>query len=307
MKKVYEFFKTHKHAVTWTIFYGTAIWTLLYFLFGFDIFCSAQWHKLFRAELHGFGGFVFGLIMLTALPIYISTTWIIIRNKKPLISLSIPLPSFLHKPEPATESVTEKVAEEPQTTEPIIPDDVPMEIRSTFIRAQKRISLTDIIDTPTIPAITAQTSEVNDIPLPLDFDIPAIDEPAPIDMPTFQEINFDSGNETSQAPEHNAAEILIEYLTKNNRNFKTDKDIVITETHAIATHCDPDFWVPDNENWFAAGKTCPSPIIAAKTAADTHGVKPAIYLASRNILDIDTQISNWESDGILVIENLDQI
>ena len=64
---------------------------------------------------------------------------------------------------------------------------------------------------------------------------------------------------------------------------------------------------PDNENWFATGKTRPSPIDKIKSFASEHNLSPVIYLGEQNIMDIETLVPQWESDGIIVITEPDDL
>ena len=80
-------------------------------------------------------------------------------------------------------------------------------------------------------------------------------------------------------------------------------DIVITDKYAIATHDDKDFWIADDETWFAAGTARPSPVAAAKNAAAAHGLRPVLYLAQSNIMDLDARRDAWRADGVLVISD----
>jgi hypothetical protein len=96
-------------------------------------------------------------------------------------------------------------------------------------------------------------------------------------------------------------------LDKTNTEYSIVEDIIVTKTHAIVTHNDSDFWVVDNENWFANGKTKPSPILAVKSVAEQHNVKPVLYLAEQNIMDIETLIPQWESDDITIITDINNL
>ena len=86
-----------------------------------------------------------------------------------------------------------------------------------------------------------------------------------------------------------------------------DDDVTITNKMAIAIHVDPDFWIADEENWFASGKQKVSPVLAAKNIAKKHGVTAALYLAQKNIMDLDSQIEIWKSAGVILITDPDQI
>ena len=324
MNKIFEFIKSHKYAIIWTVCYIAITWAILYFMFNFSICSAHQWRHLMRAQLRGCPGFVFGILVLAALPLYIATTTLIVRTKKPLITIPIPkitIPAFLKpapaKPTPAPETESETPALGPdEADKPAeLPPDMPAELRFAFIRARNNIGRiqTSAFNTPqqTVTPAPSDAPEINEtaFPLPTDFDI---DVPAPdIDMtPTFTEINFDepeSDTDTDTQIDTSDNSELIKHLTKNNKPYSTDDNIVITDTHAIITHSDPDFWVANTDNWFAAGRVCPSPIITVQDIATKHNRIPAIYLATKNIMDIDNLISEWQSAGITVITDLSEI
>ena len=92
-----------------------------------------------------------------------------------------------------------------------------------------------------------------------------------------------------------------EYLTQHGQKFTIENGIVITDTDAIITHADPDFWIADNETWFAAGRQKPSPADAVLSLSAARGVRPVLYLAQTNILDLDARRAQWRQDGITVI------
>lgn len=321
MKKLLEIFTNHKHAIIWTICYIFIMWAVLYFLFNFSIFNGAQWHKLAHAQLHGIAGFAFGLLILSALPLYIATTTLIIRNKKPLIT--IPKPNIklpLLTKETSTTPVandTEPTPTKPTEQEPELPDDLPPELHSIFIRARNRIDTYEQCAPTTTPnAASPDTGTPNDtLPLPMDFDIqldniPGMNDTPVFNTPVFTDINFDdtteeSDNTSTQALPDNQK--IIEHLTATNTTFTQIDDMIITDKHAIITHSDSDFWVIDNENWFANGKTRPSPIKKIQEYATQHNLSPVIYLESTNIMDLDIHISTWQSEGIIIISTPDEL
>lgn len=328
MKKLWDLIQKHKYAIIWTLGYAFITWAILYFLFDFSIFSRAQWHHLMRAQLRGFPGFVFGILILAALPLYIATTTLIVRTQKPLITIPIPkinIPDFLKRaPAPQPDTTPTPETENPtlgpdEIDTPIeLPTDMPAELRYAFIRAHNNIgrAQTSAFNTPH-PAPTTPTPQIttDSLPLPPDFDIdvPNFDDPEIDSVPTFTEINFDSPDphttqsdiDTEYTCDNSA---LINYLTENAHNFTTtDNNVVITDHLAIITHSDTDFWVPDCESWFATGRVCPSPIILVQQIAEQHNRKPAIYLASKNILDIDKHIAEWQQNGIIVITDLTEI
>ena len=93
MKRILDFCQRHKYAIIWTACYAVVMWSILFWLFNFNMFSATQWRILAHAELRGFPGFVFGILILAAVPMYIATTSIVIRTKKPLFK--IPLPKFM--------------------------------------------------------------------------------------------------------------------------------------------------------------------------------------------------------------------
>ena len=303
MNKIQAFFQNHKYFITWTICYLFVLWAILYYLFSFSIFNTLQWQRLAHSPLHGFVGFVFGTIILAAPLIYISTSALIIRNKKPLITIPLPKISlFFKKKEPTSPAPETKESKEttPDNT-PELDSNIPQEIRAAFIRAKNhpldiKINLSESNS-------TNDTVNIEDtaLPLPPDFDISFDSEESPDKIPTFTDFNFDENTET------NNTSSIIEHLNNTNTKYDIIDDIIITETHAIATHDDSDFWVVDNENWFATGKTKPSPILAVKSIAEQHNVKPVLYLAEQNIMDIETLIPQWESDDITVITDINDL
>ena len=129
----------------------------------------------------------------------------------------------------------------------------------------------------------------------------------------FKEISF--GNETKNEKRETKDESkLIKYLNDKNAEYTTDGDIIIVSRLssfdspvAIATHDDPDFWIADGDNWFAAGKQKDSPIDKLRAAAKAANAMPTLYLATTNIMDIDNKITEWESLGVRVIKSLDEL
>ena len=301
MKKILKSLSDHKHFIIWTICYIFVLWAVLYYMFGFCIFNNAQWHRLAHSQLYGFVGFVFGAIIFAAIPLYVSTSALIIRTKKPLIT--IPLPKWLKicnekksdTPEPQPD--TEQKPDEPE-----LDPSIPPEIRSAFIRARKHPL--DIQINLSTPESESDTDTMSDeiLPLPSDFDI-SFDTNSEQNndvIPTFTDFNFGDTTDTNTSD-------VIEYLNQTNTEYTVIDDIIVTKTHAIAVHDDSDFWVCDNEQWFATGKSKPSPVLAVKSVAEQNNVKPVLYLAETNIMDIDTLTAQWESDGISVITDINNL
>lgn len=321
MKPIFDLFKNHRHALIWTACYVCAMWVILKSMFNFDMFSAYQWHKLLNAQLHGFAGFVFGILILAAGPLYIATTTLIVRKKAPLVTIPKPkFPQCIKRPLPEPEKKEEEKKPVPKPER----SDIPLEMHAAFARARHRIA---VMPNPTItaqpkPEIPEQSTP--DLPLPTDFDLnldfDTPDSDTSFAAPTFTDITFDQ-DDTPPVDENILADILdtsdsdtapdtsalTKYLAEHNIKFQTENNIIITDTLAIATHSDGDFWVVDEENWFAAGKLCPSPTRAAQDAARTHNRQPAIYLSATNIMDLDNNIKNWESSGIKVITDLSEI
>lgn len=322
MSTILKILSDHKHAIIWTCLYVLITWAILYFLFNFSIFNAAQWHRLAHARLHGFAGFVFGILILAALPLYAATTVLIIRTKKPLVEIPLPqikLASPAPSPEPeksASTTITTKTEQKPE-----LPPELPREMHSQFLRARHRLELAQTDTTPSAQAPSAPTTPaaVTDIPnsidiapdefpLPTDFDTPSdlIPEFTPLSgdaIPTFTDISFDAPDtpqETVSAPQM-PSNNMTKYLSAQGINFTIENNIIITPSAAIAVHDDNEFWVCDSDNWFATGQVRPSPIIAVKLAAQRHNCQPVLYLVTSNIMDLDTLIGQWSSEGIKII------
>lgn len=320
MKKIFEILKAHKYAIIWTLCYTAAMWIILKFLFNFDMFSIAYWRHLMRAELRGFPGFVFGILVLAALPLYIATTTLIVRTKKPLFT--VPVPSFIKKiwnrmqptlidpPQSDAEKAPEKSDTSDKSDADTLPDELPSELRTAYIRARMNITpeqrsafnqpIISTPDTPT-PVASAPAPEISDIPLPSDFELEpvatpdyATDDLTQFSAPTFTDITFDDANTSEPNP-------ISDYLDSTGKEFKFLDDIIITDKHAIATHNDNDFWVCDDENWFATGKQIASPIKKLIQIAGERKLSPILYLGTDNIMDIDTLREKWESMGITII------
>ena len=129
MKKILDFFNTNKYCIIWTLCYFFIVWAIMLWMFNFDIFSSTQWHILAHAKLRGFPGFVFGIMILAALPLYVATTILIYRNKKPLIT--IPL-SNLFGPVPIEKEQQEQATNNEQTSNEHKLDETPI-TRSTSV------------------------------------------------------------------------------------------------------------------------------------------------------------------------------
>ncbi len=326
MKRILDFCQQNKYAIIWTACYAVVMWSILFWLFNFNMFSATQWRILAHAELRGFPGFVFGILILAAVPMYIATTSIVIRTKKPLFK--IPLPKFMTPvpidapttaPAP-TPTATDTPPPAPDTTPSTPAKTIPAEVRAAFTRArehgaifQKSAFDPSNADAPTArhaPDAIPELQPAGELPLPPDFDTPEFGG-APTFAPVFSDINFDG--DTPTAPAQQSATILdeispmTEYLFANGTEFTVENGLIFTDRDVIAVHNDPDFWIADNENWFAAGKQKPSPADAVLAAGAARGVRPVLYLAQTNILDLDARRAQWASDGITVITTPDEL
>ncbi|MDR1337980.1 MAG: hypothetical protein LBJ73_03040 [Rickettsiales bacterium] len=314
MEKIKNFFKTHRHAVIWTVCYFAAMFFVLRVLFGFNLFSPHDWLVLLHARLHGFAGFAFGILLLAAIPMYIASTTVIVRTKKPLFKIT----------SKKDEEKEDKPAEEKPVPEPAapLPQDIPTELRGAFLRARQNIgnrteSAFDMkgvfndADATLQKSAESVTPEIEGgLPIPDNFDFSATDESAPSPAaPVFREINFGGSDDDEEKPETMTAQKtqLIEHLESKKYDYIVEGDVVVANGLAIATHADSDFWIADNDDWFAAGKQKASPIATAIATAAKHNATPAIYLAEKNIMDIDSRIADWESQGVTVLMDLTSI
>ena len=325
MKKILEFYKTHKTAITWTLCYITVMWAILYGLFNFNIFNGTQWHRLFHAQLRGFPGFVFGILILAALPLYVATTTLVIRNKKPLFTIPVPerIKKLFAKPAAASSESTDEKAATPEPAPTPLPNEMPNELRPHFLRNRLHMVAMgqtnfdqpygnptpeqNAAENPDTPQQKQNDDQLTELPLPTDFDIdmgeadfdPSGGLPA-FSTPTFTDINFDTEPIIAATPMH-------DYLDANNIPFETENDLIITDKHVIATHTDPEFWIADEETWFAAGEKRLSPITQILDIAKSKNLIPVMYLGATNIMDLDKNTELWTTMGISVITSPDQL
>lgn len=344
MSKIFNLIATHKNAIIWSACYGAVIWGILLWLFNFDIFSSNAWAQLPQANLNNFPGFVFVILLLAAIPLYIATTTLIIRTKKPLFT--IPIPKFLY-PVPEKEESTESKKEtkdNPETNQPIaetLPAGIPAELRTPFLRAREHIragitpqainkynEIASAANTADLssPAQTTSndkqpdnstiTDTDNPLPIPdnFDFDAPDIDdleyadESMPHFSPVFTDIDFDEEDDDSDDDATTEAqETVIKFLQSRKESFEQNQDIIISDNFVIGIHSDPDFWIADEELWFASGKQKESPIKKIQDIALSKQLQGVLYLAETNIMDLDTKISEWSESGIKVITSISEL
>ncbi len=329
INKIFDFFKKYKYPIIWTVCYAFIVWAILFFLFKFDIFVRQNWIILSHAHLRGFPGFVFGILILSAIPIYIATTAVIVRTKQPLFTIKLPkfltpIPddtqSLEETNEKSEKEITEDKPQEPQQQPEKI---IPTELQFAFARARTHIGpapktnfdISNITSSQfsaskeTTPELQSETS----FPLPNDFDIEKEEIQAPSFSPVFSDINFDEASEADTPSlitnevetEVTENQVVTEYLIKKAIKFTVEKDLIFTEHDVIASHTDPDFWIADNETWFAAGRHKASPIDELLVESKKRGLRPVLYLGSTNILDIESRCNQWSESGITVIKDLE--
>ena len=286
-------------------------------MFNFDIFSAAQWHILAHAKLRGFPGFVFGLMLLAALPLYIATSILIYRNKKPLFTIPLskffgPVPIESEQQKQASQEIAETQEEVPETKP--FPPEMPAELHAAFIKARSNLEfkpiksnfdISNVISTggaQTSQIDNAQESEANIFPLPSDFDFADTSQEStyeatiPNFTPVFQDINFDDEPE-----EETPQEKLLNQLKTYGRSARIEDNIVLTDESAIAIHDDSDFWIADEDAWFASGKQKKSPILNVLEKSKQLNLQPVLYLAQTNIMDLESRKQDWEKQGIKIV------
>lgn len=314
MTKVLDFFKTNFIVIKWTVVYFFVLWAILWYLFHFDMFSQIHWWKFFHAHLRGFIGLVFGLLVYTAIPIYIATTAIIYRTKKPIFTIPFydkiveRIKKLFSKPEPITEPEPESEPEPDPISE--YPADLPNELRIPYNRIKQRIAIFGnqfVIDNKTTNNSEKTTTEPEPelFPLPTDFDIG--DSLPDTSVPTFTDINFDTPAPTPTEPETKNENAVTKYFDEHAIDYKTYDDFVVTEKEIIYVHNDPDFWIIDNDTWFAAGKQKDSPIPTMLTLAHDNNLTPILYLESTNIMDFDGTVQQMNQRGIKTITDLSEL
>ncbi|MCR5194111.1 MAG: hypothetical protein K6B71_01095 [Alphaproteobacteria bacterium] len=340
MNTLSNFFKLHKHVITWTVIYVFLMWAVLSGVFNFDMFSYAHWEKMTTVQLHGFPGLVLGLLILSSVPLYIATAVVAARTKS--LPVPIPLPKCF-SPEPEKKPAPEpEVKDLPPEPDPL-PNGAPMEMREKFAYArhnlanaprQRSVFNRPVIMANPIGAAPAAKPEPSDntvltkhksenpetqtsfqdsdtgLPLPSDFnfDQGELDKDS---VPVFSDINFDDDFDSDDGEEYDDTQKentkFFEYVKTLNKNAEIDGNLIICGDTAIAVHTDSDFWVADEIDWFASGKQKPSPILELKKAKSEQNKQAILYLESSNIMDLDKLIPEWESDGIHVVTTLDEI
>lgn len=136
MQKIKDFLVNSRRAIVWTIFYCLVMWSILRYLFNFDMLRMDHWKKLLTVELHGFAGLVFGLLILAAVPLYVATTVLTVRNKS--VPIKIPRPACFNPPPKKEEPQKPEPAVVEQEVLPELRPGVPAEMRDSFMRANKK-------------------------------------------------------------------------------------------------------------------------------------------------------------------------
>ena len=311
MKKILDFCKSNMPVIRWTAGYFFTLWLILRFIFKFDMFSAHYWWKFSHATLHGFGGFIFGALIYSAIPIYIATTAIIYRKKETIIKIPF-IDKLFPKKEETKQEDTAPEQEETKTDEPEIPSEVPPELRIPYARVKRNLSLTGPVSvynqqtkqTPQTPeSIMENTESESPIPIPTDFDISENINTNEETFPMFHDITFDEPEPEPKKLEN----ATTKYFTEKNIEFETYKQFVATEKYIIYEHNDEDFWIMDDKVWFAAGKQIDSPIDELLGLAKQNNLTPVIYLESQNIMDTESTIAGFEKSGIRVIKDLDEL
>lgn len=338
MKKLIDFLKSNILIVKWTLGYFIFLWVLLKFLFNFNMLSSHQWWKFSHATLHGFGGLVFGVIIYSMIPIYLATTLIIYRKKTPIIAFPFidkikaifeKIKKWFVRPAPAPAPAPATTEQQPTESEkpasqktPEYPTDMPCELYIPYLRAKQNIPMMGPVSTfnqdkPTLQKPEQNENENKSFPIPSDFDIADDDFETNTsnelfsgnDFPVFKDIDFDTPikkNIPENKPE-NLINSATKYFDAHNVEYETYHDFVATEKYIIYDHNDSDFWILDDETWFASGKSIESPIPELLNLAKQNDLVPVLFLESQNIMDLPGTTERFESVGIRVIKKLEEL
>lgn len=280
-----------KYIIVWTMGYFIVSGLIFLMLFNFNILYLSNWIGLSKIVLHGFAKFSFIIALVAWIPIWLAGCITIIKTSKPLITLK------KEKEEKENKTESEKIND--KETKIIFPSEMPEEMHVPYtrmIRGQLSRGVMNCKIVPNKPPVNLsaecnQNIDEMSMMLPESFDIDKIEEP---NIPVFKELNWDDvpNNKTEfNKPDENKIEIK----TINNKKF------------AIITHDDSDFWVADEDNWFATGKQKPSPINAVITAAKNKNAIPVLLLKTDNIMDLEILILNWKADGIKIIKDISEL
>lgn len=331
MITVKDFDNDSWRAIAWTGIYVFIMWAVLHYLFNFNMFSYAHWARISRVELHGFSGLVFGVMVLAAVPLYIATMVLMVRNKS--LPVRVPLPNCLTpEPEPEPEPAAPIVAE--QDALPELRPGVPLEMRESFMRVRKNYGarqqsvfnksviggavknatsqLNAAEKEPVLEQTSAKVSDAGMVdtnsafPLPDDFDSET--SGGDFDIPVFSNIDFDEPEKNNEDNDtQSPVDKLCQSLIRTGIDADISDDLITGENFVIAVHDDEDFWVADDSDWFAAGKQKPSPISELKNAVKETDKKAIMFFGEHNIMDFDVCAEKWRNDGITVVTSNDEL
>lgn len=311
-KKAKDFWERLKPTTIWVVGFLLVTYWLFRFLFRFNIFELKSWAGLLSIYLHGPWGLAFGILLVATPAIFIATTVAVWKNKKLLTSAD------KKKKDEKKSDDKPKADDEKKAEELPLPDGLPEELRAPYLKmrsgALAKGSISPI-SRPAVDANVAADAPINPAPMPeslmpIPDDFSFDDAPTTaVAAPTFKEITFGAQSpDTNNAPPQNSTPDLKSHLTNLGYKCENRDDIIIaTRTDggspalAIATHDDSDFWIADGDDWFATGKQKKSPVAALKQIASEMSVAPILYLAQRNIMNLDTLSKSWANDGIRII------
>ncbi|MDR1207452.1 MAG: hypothetical protein LBK26_03500 [Rickettsiales bacterium] len=308
-------------------------------MFKFNMLSPGHWEKLQDVHLHGLPGLAFGVLILATLPIYFATIAQILKNNKTPIPL--PFCTEKTPVQKQDADLTNENSEPEVKIPPGLPREmIGPYMRIAHGDAKKHsdyeLAVIDDAPAPEKPAPSAEpatpyivpakeaghehaipnlSQSIKDdaeasFPIPTDFDF---DDAPESSAPVFKEISFgDNKGASSQSragdpaaqPRSENAEIENELIA---RGFKTElrEEIIIAEKEsgkfAIAIHDSPDFWIADDDIWFAEGKQKSSPIKALLEFAVANDATPVLYLKESNIMNLPDMQKNWDSAGVRVI------
>lgn len=258
MQKITDFIKTQRHIITWTITYVFIMWAILRGLFNFNIFSPVHWSYLLHLHLRGFAGLVFGILILAALPMYIATTTLVARNGAPLFK--VPVPQFLVRAfsgapvaQPENDDVAPTTDDTDAPADKPLPDNLPTELRSAFLRARERVGNEQfssfdvrVTDATPVPATAPKaTDTMGDLPLPSNFDdvgnfsdfagdtIPQDFDTPPatpgISVPVFKDISFDGFDDDTVIEIPNATGETTPDVAPTATEPRTDRATSVTD------------------------------------------------------------------------------
>lgn len=346
---------------TWTVMYVAVMWMVLRWLFNFDMLSVAHWIRLGHVQLHGFAGLVFGIFILAAVPLYVATTALVVRNKQ--FPISIPRPACMVPVPPVKEEPVIVPIVTEQEALPELRPGIPQEMREIFMRAQKNYGVRQrsvfnqafgasrsdaplsnpVPEMSVVPAVdTVNTDAVDNmgamagqsrgvrvapiqdnggdfaqLPVPSDFDVASSDNGAGgnYDIPVFSDVLFRDEDGVDDADDDTDATVgvwggtdgVVEILRGNGLDASVSDDLILVGKYAVAVHDDDDFWVADDIDWFAAGRVRPSPIVKLTDLHAANGCVPVLFVAEQNIMDFDSRVAAWQSAGVTVVTDMDDL